>query len=253
MSSGKVKFAVPGTLGTTISVQSSSTYSDGNWHLAVGTASGAIVTTVSLYVDGSSTSFAGASLLSSSGGYWHLGWSSAGGYFNGTLSDAFVIDGSAAADASTLHNTASQSAWTTAMSNDHASQTWDLAESGTNTYTGSLPLSTGSDACSYVGVAIGSGSYCIYPSAGSPCATPTVSTTNTLRGWVGSNTLTFAATAVGSPALETTKLIAITGYDTTFMSGLRLYVPVTVTESLTSTSPWSTTLTWNSTSQQVTG
>jgi len=260
LSGGKVVFSVKTTLGLgTVTVTSGSTYNDGNWHFAVGTTSGGLFTTANLYVDGASAGSGGGGLLgllSGHNGYWHVGWSNAGGYLNGTLSNAFVVDGTAlsGAQVSTLYGESSQVNWQSALATDGATDSWNLADTGTTTVpTGtSMPGIGLTDPCSLVAVAVGSGSYCIYPSGGSACATPNASS-NTLKQWVAAGVQTFTATPVGSPVSETTKTIRATGYDTTFMPDLRLYVPVSVTESLSNGSPWSTTLKWDQWTQALRG
>ena len=254
---GKLNFAIAGTLGTS-NTTTSGTYNDGHWHLAVVSVATLILTGITIYVDGSQVaSSGGLTLLTGYTGYWHVGWSpvsSGSAYVAGNLSDAFVVQGTALASGavSTLASASTQTAWNSDLSSDGASNSWSLGDSGTSTYAGTLPLIGTTNPCTMVAVAVGASNYCIYSpnSATAACATPTGSSA-TLAQWAAAGSEPFPATAIGANATITTTMIRASTYNTTFMPGLRLYVPVTLTEKLSAASPWYTTLTWNSTSQQL--
>jgi hypothetical protein len=255
---GKLNFAISGTLGTS-NTTSPSDYNDGNWHLAVVTVSTTLLATVTLYVDGSQVAQAtNLTLLTGYTGYWHVGWSpvsSGSAYLAGSLADAFVVDGTALSPSqvSTLSGAGSQSAWNTDVSADGASMSWGLGDAGTTTFSGSLPVIGATSPCTMVSVATGGSTFCIYSpnSAGSACASPTASS-QTLSQWVAAGAQSFPATSLSTSTTITTTVTRSSTYNTTYMPGLRLYLPVTLTEKLTSSSPWYTTLNWTSASQQVT-
>lgn len=252
ISGGTVKFTVNATLVGTITAQTASTYNDGNWHLAVATTAGVIATTASVYVDNAAPKTGGGlGLLTGFTGYWHLGWSSASGYFNGSLSDAFFINNTNldTAHVSSLYGSGDQATWASRLSGDSPTESWSLADTGTTTYTGGgLPGINNTDPCSLVTVSVGTASACIYPTSASPCSAPT----NTLAQYAAAAAQQFTATPVSTPTVVTTSLARAAGYNATFMPGLRLYVPVTVTEALTQTSNWTTTLNWSAWTQATT-
>jgi hypothetical protein len=255
---GKLNFAIAGTLGTS-NTTTSSAYNDGSWHFATVTVASVALSSITIYVDGSQAAQSlSVSLLTGYTGYWHAGWSPVGSgsaYLAGDLADAFVVDGTAlnSTQVSTLHAAGSQTTWNSDLSTDGASESWGLADSGTTTYSGTLPVIGTTDPCSMISIAVGATSFCIYSpgSTTSACVTPTGSS-NTLAQWVAAGAQSFPATTTTASATITTTLIRSSTYNTTFMPGLRLYVPVILTEKLTASSPWYTTLSWTSTSQQVT-
>ena len=255
---GKLNLAIAGTLGTS-NTTSPISYNDGNWHLAVVTVSTSVLATVTLYVDGSQAAqTTSLTLLTGYTGYWHVGWSpvsSGSAYLAGNVADAFVVDSIALSPAqiSTLDTAASQPIWNSDLSSDGASQSWGLGDTGTTTFTGTLPVIGSTSPCTMVSIATGGASYCIYSpnSSSAACATPTASS-QTLTQWVAAGPQSFPATSLSASSRITTTLIRNSTYNPTYMPGLRLYLPVTLTEKLTASSLWYTTLSWTSTSQQIT-
>ncbi len=244
---GKVRFAASSTLATITGV-SSGNWGSG-WHLAVLTVdtSGVLTLTktVTLYVDGSVQATAsGLSLLSSTpAGYWHLGWAdftsiSAGApsstTFHGSLAGAFVINGVTLN--STQIGTISAKAlgatsYESTVKTLGATHLWMLGDSGTTTYGGTLPGGMAAP-CSQVTVSLS-------------FANPADSSISgmTLANFANNTPRTVTAPSPGqTQTLSVALARASSGYSSD-VSGLRLYVPIVFTVSVSAN--WRLSLTWS--------
>jgi hypothetical protein len=231
-----------------LSVSSSGTYLDSAWHLAVAIAKPS-TKTITVSVDGQQNSITNGSALSlatTSPGYFKLGLSASGtgvgvpGYWPGQLSDAFVIPSaltSAQVTAlSSAADTASQGAFAAAIAALSPSHFWPLTDTGTSTFSGTVPNLTGSAPCGQVGarVTVTSGGV-------TSCLVPTTNCTTTWGAIAAGTTSISPATTAASQTLSVTVSRAASGFDTTDMPGLHILAPVTVLESRSS---FSTTLNW---------
>ncbi|HEX7740738.1 MAG TPA: LamG-like jellyroll fold domain-containing protein [Marmoricola sp.] len=253
--SGKIRFRVVGTLGTTGTAATTGSYNNGGWHFALVTQS---LATVSLSVDGTSATGLGLSALSANTGYWHVGWGDftsvtnapSSWYLNGALSGAFLISGTALSNGALglgattptptqLYNASSASAYSTLVKSGSPTDFWMLGDSGTTTFTGSLPVvgagnaSTASAACKSVDLGW---------SFTNPSGTATSATTS-LYTFV-----TAGATAVGAPGPLSTQQATLTlardsAYNA-YVAGLHLFVPMTSTISTLPGNRWPLTFSW---------
>lgn len=242
--SGKVRYAVSSTLGTTQGVSSAS-YGSG-WHLAVLTVSKAalgVTMTVTLHVDGtvqaSSTVLA---LLTGTSGYWHLGWSSFTGLtappsssFHGRLAGAFVNQSAAlsAGTVGTLYAAASATAYRTSLAGmGGTASIWMLGDDGLTTYSGALPGAM-ADPCSQVLATL---------AFTTPAATIGPMTLTALVAPVA-NPRSVAAPAAGEAQGLTTSTARGPGYSTD-ITGLRLLVPLTFTYGTSPATSWTMAMRW---------
>jgi hypothetical protein len=97
-SAGTLSFTISGALGNATSITSPTSYADGAWHFVVGTMSGGVGGTQTLYVDGAAVASQTIALqLTSYTGYWRVGQSvnTGGGrdFFSGSISDAATWPG----------------------------------------------------------------------------------------------------------------------------------------------------------------
>ncbi|MGN6782961.1 MAG: LamG-like jellyroll fold domain-containing protein [Marmoricola sp.] len=239
-SGGRVQARAVATLGT-LSLASTNAYRDGSWHLAVLTLSGSVVTTATLYVDGQvAASASGLGLLTSTTGYWHLGWASglSAPYLQGSLSGAFVqrgaLDGSTI---NTLWKSASASAYQATLAAQSPASTWMLADDGVATVPASTTLpSTMSDPCGKVLVTFTSDSgLSLVPAS--------------LASLVGTSS-GLGSLGPGSTQVLSIKATAGSGY-TSDIAGLHLLVPLTFTYTVPGSTTWTQTFTFPAAATQV--
>lgn len=243
---GNVYGHVSTTLAGTDVHSSGVNYADGSWHFAaLVTSTPLLATGVTLYVDGVNVASAGGlSLLTSTTGYWHLGWASISGlaapYFHGSLSGAFVQQRALASSAvSTLYGAASASAYQSALAGLSPVSTWMLGDDGVATVPGTTVLPTTlSDPCGKVDVTLTSSN----PSASVP-----------RQSW--DSLVTGGAVAVAAPAVGGTQTLTVTtnqgsGYSSD-LAGIHLYVPLSFTYAVPGSASWTATFTWSGVPTQV--
>jgi Concanavalin A-like lectin/glucanases superfamily len=236
-STGKLVWGVVtlGALGAQVpsEITSSSTVTDGNWHLAAATFSGMSST---LYLDGTSE----GSVLSITGvgsttGYPSIGWgpeastgwsgAPSSAFFGGTLSMVSLSPSAApAAQIATLAGESTASAYESALGSAAApSENWQMADSGTTPFTGAVAVSGGGTTvpCQRVEVTVqqlqGATTGCAFPAVAGPCPAP--ANTSLL------STLSAAtALAVPSPAapVQITLTCALTAPSPLGVAGLDL-------------------------------
>lgn len=243
---GRVRFAASSTL-TTLTGVSPASYPTG-WHLAVLTVdtSGTLTLTktVRLHVDGVQVASAsGLTLLTSTSGYWHLGWADFTGltaptsaYFHGRLSGAFVNSTSALSGAAVaaLSGHATADAYRTALAAQSGiAAVWTLGDDGVTTYPGALPGSM-ANPCSQVNVSL----TFTNPAAG----VASTSLTNLVAP--GNNPRPIAAPAAGQTQGLTISTTRGAGYSTD-ISGLRLLVPLSLTYGTSPATGWSMVMQWS--------
>lgn len=243
--SGNVHAYVATTLAGTQIASSGTNYADGAWHFVVlAVTTPLLTTTLTLYVDGASkASSGGLSLLTSSSGIWHLGWSNFSGltqptsaYFHGSLSGAFVNSSTAlsGAQVSSLDAAASASAYQTSLNGQSGiSSIWMLGDSGYSTVAGtSLPAGAIFDPCSKVNI-----SWTFTSPAASIGA-------QSLTAFANNAARTVAAPAVGGTQSLTIATAQGTGYSSD-LGGLHLYVPLTFTYGVSGAANWTQVFTWS--------
>lgn len=244
---GKIRFRVSGTLGSSSSGVSAASYNDGNWHFAVLSVASVIVSTPSLYVDGASgVTSAGLTALTGGSVYWHLGWADFTGVgsppastLTGSLSGAFAIDTSiSSATRTSLYGQPSASAYSSALLGlsalDHL---WMLDDPGTTTYTGSLPVIGATSPCTMVDIAW---------SATSPAGTVSSAGTKLSAFANGS----WHPVAAPGPATTQTSTITLSRDATwnSYVSGLRLHLPLEHRIQAATGEIWLRTFSWASSS-----
>jgi hypothetical protein len=226
-------------------------YANGVWHFVYLTLGGvslvlATIPQVTLYVDG--TQQAQTPALNLTGfttysGFWHAGYAPTAttglgtAYFGGSLSDFVVFDGSSFPIATT--DPTSVGAFATFATN--ATEWWPLNDSGTTTFTGTLPIvgaglgSTASAACKSLDLAW---------SFTSPSGNAT-STASSLSAWVATSGTTSAVSAPGAGATQSATLTVShdAGYNA-YVAGLHLWAPMTSTISVTPGAHWGLTFAW---------
>jgi len=227
-------------------------YADGAWHWAYVTMAGvslvlATIPQVTLYVDG--VQQAQTPLISLSGyttypGYWHLGYAPTAttglstAYFGGSLSDFVVINGLAQPNPATVPNTSSVFLASYGMA---ATEWWQLNDTGSTTFTGTLPVvgagsgTTASAACKSVDLAW---------SFANPAGSATSSATS-LYTWV-TNPAAITPVAAPGPGATQSATLAVTndaGYNA-YVAGLHLLVPASSTISITPGAKWSLKFNW---------
>jgi len=246
-SSGHVAFAGSGTLGP-VTGASPGTYTSG-WHFAVLTVNTTGVLTltksITLYVDGTSVATAsGLTLLTSTSGYWHLGWADFTGLtaptsstFHGSLTGAFVNSATtlSAGQVSALYTAGSASSYRITLSGQTGiASIWMLDDNGWTTTSATMP-STLANACAKVNVTLTftTPNVTIGPLSLAAFADGSVRAAGTIP--VGGSQSLSIATVTGS------------GYSTD-LAGLHLYVPITFAYG---SAPWQATMAWGSDPGQV--
>jgi hypothetical protein len=237
-SAGKLNFTYRNAGGTTTTASTTSSYRDNAWHFVSATLTYGVVivfpvVTYTLYVDGASkASNSVIQNLTAPTGYWHAGYGSmtgAASYFTGSLANAFAMTNDlTAAQTSTLAGSTSSAQWQANLAAAGAGDAWSLGDAGTATYAGPYPT-------------IGSAS---------PCASiaAIVNAVSTTLGALLSTPAAITAPAVGASAGLTISISRAGGYDTTFVPGLHLLVPMSIVERA---GGWATTLSYATSKQQV--
>lgn len=224
-------------------------YADGNWHFAYVTLGGVnvvlvgLIPQVTLYVDGTSratTPLLSLSPYSSFAGYWHLGFAPTSktgvtSYFKGSLSDFVVFNGSSFPTATTVPT--SSATFSTFATN--ATEWWPLNDTGTTTYTGTLPVvgagsgTTASAACKSIDLGW---------TFTSPSGTASSSSTSLYT------LATSGASSVSAPGPSSTQNAALAlAHDAaynSYVAGLHLWVPMTSTISTLPGNKWPLTFSW---------
>lgn len=248
-SSGQLSF-VWNSSGSSIGPTSTTGgYANGAWHFAYITLGVVLLTglnpQVTLYVDGTQaaqTPLVGLSPYTAYSGYWHLGYAPTAttgvstAYFNGSLSNFVVFDGSSFPTATTVPATAAAFA-TFATS---ATEWWPLDDGGVTTYNGTLP-SVGAGSASPAASAACK-SLDLGWSFASPSGTATSSTTS-LYTLVTSGGSAVAAPGPGSSQTATLALSHDAAYNA-YVAGLHLYVPMTSTISTLPANKWPLAFSW---------
>lgn len=237
---------------------SSSAYNDGNWHWAfiTMTVTGILgltaVSTITLYIDGSSVASGGGLLVGISGdtGYWHLGWgpvtshsygSGLSNYLDGSLSNLVVWNGGNAS--STLKNLGGSGSQSTFDSNlgTEVTDHWQLNETGKTTYSGQYPPGVIS-ACSMLNLTWGftNPTSCAWSPQSKTNACNTV-TPSTLAAFVAAGWQEITAPAPAGTQTSTISLSRAASYTVAYMPGLRVYAPLSFRGTC---GGWSTTFSW---------
>lgn len=239
--SGKIRYYLAGTLGTSTAGVSAAAYNDGQWHLAVlSVGLVTVLATPTLYVDGNSAVGLGLAALTSGSGYWHVGWADFTSISNapgtaslgGSLSGAFVSGSSMTSGtvASLAGSTSASDYQTKVLALSGTTHLWMLGDSGASTYSGTLP-----------------------PSMTSPCGQVEVTFTLTSpSGTVAAQSLTSLVTSpatVTAPGSGGTQDLAVAttkaGIYNQDIAGLRLVVPLTITHSTLPGDRWPLAVTWS--------
>lgn len=236
--SGRIRYSIAGTLGDSSGV-SDAAYNDGAWHFAVLSVSSFLVSVPKLYVDNTSKTGVGLTLLGGASGYWHIGWVDKTGLatappsatLTGDVSGAFVTTQAVTqGTVSGLRTRSSADAYQQAVLDLRGIQDlWMLGDPGTTTFTGPLPASM-SNPCTRVDVAV-------------TFANPADSIARQpLAAFADGTARQVKAPGPGSTQTMTVSLSRGSSY-TPAMAGLRLYAPLTVTEK-TPTGAWSLRFQW---------
>ena len=241
--SGHLRFRLAGTLGSSSSGTSSSAFNDGSWHLAVMTVTTSLTATTTLYVDTTTAqaSASGLTLLSTSTGYWHAGWGDftsvtgapTSAHLNGSLTGAFIRGAATSTtEFTSLKSAASASAYKTALTGlSSIAGVWMLDDTGTSTYTGTVP-----------GVTTPCGTVDIGMATTNPTSTPIASGTKLSSALSGPYT-------IGVPAPGATETLTVTtSRDASWVAaagGLRLYAPITYKVTSSPGTAWQGTFPWS--------
>ena len=209
--SGTLAF-IQNTSGNTTTT--SSTFNNGQWHFAYVTMTAlnvalvGVVSTTTIYVDGTSVASGGGLLVGYSAitGYWHVGWSPVSGlpsYFTGSLSNFVVFDTSPAPAAPNSTQRASQTAFDTWASS--ATEQWRLNDAGTTQFTGTYPASNVNPCGSVaIGWSFASPASCAWStsSTSAVCASPPTTSITTAHG----STPTITSAAAGATVTSTVSI-----------------------------------------------
>ncbi len=236
---GKISMYVKGNGAQTSTATTATAYNDGAWHLAVlSIATGN--SAPSLYVDAGSSSGNSINAAMGATGYWHLGWvdttglvgAPASATLTGSLSGAFVTNSVLTpANVTTLNGASSAAAYKTlVLALAGILHLWMLDDSGTTTYSGTLPASMTAP-CAQIDVAF---------SFTNPPASIAM---QTLAAFANGTANTVASPAPGTTQTMTIGVTRHAGYSTD-IAGLHLYAPLTATEKVSSSSTWSLSFTW---------
>jgi hypothetical protein len=239
---GKIAVYVMGQGGQTSTATTSGSYNDGAWHFVVlSITSGHSSPT--LFLDGvASSATAFNPSMAGATGFWHVGWLDTTGLagaptsptLTGSLSGAFVANSAVAqSNVTTLNGASSAAAYSTSvLALTGVQHLWMLGDSGTTTYTGTLPASMTAP-CSQVDVAF---------SFTNPAASiAKQSLTSFANG-------TATTVAVPDPATTQTMTVSVSRGATynSVIAGLHLYAPLTLTEKTTPASGWALSFAWSS-------
>jgi len=215
-------------------VASTSTVTDGSWHLAAATFAGL---SSSLYLDGTVQGSVPAlnGLAGESGWYPSIGWGPETGptwsdgppsaFFAGSLAMLSLSPSAATgAQISALAGSASASAYESALSSDvPPTENWEMADSGTQAYTGAVAVSGGGTAmpCQQVEATVeevsGATTSCVLPAGSGSC--PALSPTTLLSSLADMAPLTAPTTAASA---QLTVTLALTTSSPPGVAGLDL-------------------------------
>lgn len=238
---GKVNFVWNSTGDKLTS--SSGGYADGAWHFGYATFSAitlllATIPQVTLYVDGAQvaqTPSVSLNSYTSYNGYWHLAWAPtsttglASAYGSAQLSNLVVLNTSAAPTGTTIGKPTTQAGFDSLISGQ-ATEQWILDDTGTTTFTGSLPP-TMANPCGQVNI-------------GFALTNPAASiATQSLAAFANGTPRTVAAPGPGATQGSTISTQRAVGYSTD-VSGLHLYAPLTHRVFVTGATNWTQTFTW---------
>lgn len=250
---GKIRFRVSGTLGTSSSGVSAAAYNDGSWHFAVLSVAATIVSTPTLYVDNASgVTTAGLSALTGGNAYWHLGWADFTGVgsppastLTGSLAGAFATAATiSSATRTSLFGAASSSAYATAvLALSGIAQFWPLTDSGTTTYSGSMPVIGATSPCTMLDIGW---------ATTSPAGTVVAAGTKISVFADG----TWHTVSAPAPSGTQTSTISVSRDATwnAYIAGLRLYVPFGHRiQAAPAGGNWSAIFSWTSSSAVVLG
>lgn len=251
--SGQLSF-VWNTAGSSIGpTTTSGGYADNVWHFAYVTLGGinvvviGLIPQVTLYVDGvqrAATPLISLSPLSSYSGYWHAGYAPTAttglttSYFGGSLSNFVVFNGTVPTAPPAYMGTS----LTFAAFAANATEWWPLNDTGTTTFTGTLPVvgagfgTTASAACKTLDLGW---------SFTNPAGSAT-SAASSLYAWVATPGTTTTAVGAPGPGATQSATLALThdaSYDA-YVAGLHLWVPMTSTISLTPGAKWALVFAW---------
>jgi len=206
---GHVVFGVYHPLlgGLATEATSAQTYSDGAWHLAVGSYSAGVLGTVSVQVGLAAPvqALMVGTPPSPGSGYWHLGWGyyqrwaspgpsgargGGGGrgagpgrgpaqsswadppsdpYLAGQVADAAVFSGPLSAQqVAGLAQSGSQAAWEQAIARDGAIRSWAMSDDGSVLYEGAVP-EVSPLPCDFADMAVLGPGGCVVPAVAGPC------------------------------------------------------------------------------------
>lgn len=245
-SDGTLSFVQNTTGAPAATTRTTTPHADVSWHFAyVRLMLNGNTSTTTLTVDADPAVVGGGKsvMYGNDTGYWRLGWSPLSGianYFTGSLSN-FVVFGAAGAPVPpTSNDRASQANFDTWAG--AATEHWRLNDTGTSTYSGTLPVLGTTTPCSTVNVSVGSSSptSCAYSpaSATAVCTDPPAAS---LDAFANNTARPIASSAPATTQTLTVKTTRGTGYATGFMPGLRLYVPLTIT---CTSGSWTNSFTW---------
>ena len=247
---GHLNFTFIDNLGGIHNTTTTATYRDNAWHFVAATLVYGLVlvvltpfATATLYIDGATGPTTTVVILAAAyAGYAHVGWTPMVGvsgytgavnnFLAGNVANAFTENVALTpAQLATLAGSATPAQWQTNLAAVAADNAWTLSDSGTATFAGPYPTIGAVNPCSLVTLKV----------------TVSSTTTTTLAGLVTS------AVAISPPTTTTATVVSLTtargsGYDATYVPGLHLYAPMTVSESVVG---WTTTLTWAAVNQQV--
>jgi Concanavalin A-like lectin/glucanases superfamily len=213
---------------------STGTVTDGSWHLAAATFSGLSST---LYLDGTvqGTVPALSGVASETGWYPAIGWGPEGaptwldgppsGFFAGTLAMVSLSPSAATgAQVSALAASGSTAAYESALSSDAPpTENWEMADSGTQAFTGAVAVSSGGTTvpCQRVEAAVqeveAGTTSCVLPAGPGACPAPTPTTV--LSSLI--NMAPLVAPTTTSPA-QLTVTLALTAASPPGVAGLDL-------------------------------
>jgi hypothetical protein len=215
-------------------VTSTSTVADGSWHLAAATFAGL---SSNLYLDGTAQGSVPVlnGLAGESGWYPSIGWGSEGAptwsdappsaFFAGSLAMVSLSPSAAsAAQIAALAGSASANAYESALSSDAPpTENWEMADSGTQAYTGAVAVSGGGTTlpCQRVETTVeevkAGTTSCVLPAAPGSCPAP--SPTTLLSSLVDMAPLAAPTTAA---AAQLTVTLALTAASPPGVAGLHL-------------------------------
>lgn len=254
-SSGTLTFTFGNTLSTTAG------FKDGAWHFAYAhtdynklAKNSTVIASAFIEVDGTQRASSGALVVTPTApnDYWHLGSTASGATFDGSLSNLVVWDGGdAPTSSSAMASATSQSGFETAAATGTPTDSWRLNDSGISTYTGSQPTIGATSPCASVAFAwsFASPASCAWPTP-STTTSCSLSTSSNLASFADGTWRSIAVPAAGGTQTATISVARSTTYNS-YVTGLRLYVPLSYRAATSPAGPWSVTLSWTSSSMKV--